>query len=41
MFGQSVNNTRREFGRQLAREHPVKADVVIPVPDSATIAALG
>ena len=41
MFGQSVNRTRREFGRQLAREHPVKADVVIPVPDSATIAALG
>ena len=41
MFGHSVNNARREFGRQLAREHPVKADVVIPVPDSATIAALG
>ena len=41
MFGQGVNSTRREFGRQLAREHPVKADVVIPVPDSATIAALG
>ncbi len=41
MFAQSVNGTRREFGRQLAREHPVKADVVIPVPDSATIAALG
>ena len=41
MFGQGVHSTRREFGRQLAREHPVKADVVIPVPDSATIAALG
>lgn len=41
MFGQSVNSTRREFGRQLAREHPAKADVVIPVPDSATISALG
>ncbi len=41
MFGQSVNSTRREFGKQLAREHPVTADVVIPVPDSATIAALG
>ena len=41
MFGHAVNSTRREFGRQLAREHPVKADVVIPVPDSATIAALG
>jgi amidophosphoribosyltransferase len=41
MFGQGVNSTRREFGKQLAREHPIKADVVIPVPDSATIAALG
>lgn len=41
MFGQGVNSTRREFGKQLAREHPVKADIVIPVPDSATIAALG
>ncbi len=41
MFGHGVNSTRREFGRQLAREHPVKADIVIPVPDSATIAALG
>ena len=41
MFGQGVNSTRREFGRQLAREHPVKADIVIPVPDSATISALG
>ncbi len=41
MFGQSVNATRRELGRRLANEHPVAADVVIPVPDSATIAALG
>ena len=41
MFGQSVNSTRRAFGCQLAREHPVKADIVIPVPDSATIAARG
>ena len=41
MFGEGVHSTRRAFGKQLAREHPVKADVVIPVPDSATIAALG
>ncbi|MBI4338847.1 MAG: amidophosphoribosyltransferase, partial [Chloroflexi bacterium] len=33
--------TRREMGRQLAREHPVEADVVIGVPDSATVAAVG
>ena len=32
MFDHSVNNTRREFGRQLAREHPVKADIVISSP---------
>src|SRR5258708_3330121 len=29
------------MGRQLAREHPIKADVVIPVPDSGNCAALG
>lgn len=41
MFGQVVDQPRREFGRQLAREHPVDADVVIPVPNSANICALG
>jgi amidophosphoribosyltransferase len=34
-------DVRKEFGRQLWREHPVEADVVIPVPDSSTFAALG
>jgi amidophosphoribosyltransferase len=29
------------MGRQLAREHPVKADLVVPVPDSGNCAALG
>jgi len=33
--------TRQELGRQLAREHPVDADLVIGVPDSATVAAVG
>jgi amidophosphoribosyltransferase len=37
----SVYRTRVEMGRQLAREHPVDADVVIPVPDSGNCAALG
>jgi len=37
----SVDRARREFGRQLAREHPVEADAVIAVPDSANSAALG
>ena len=41
VFGQLVNRPRREFGRQLARECPAEADIVIPVPDSATIAAIG
>jgi amidophosphoribosyltransferase len=42
VFGKQVNTTRTEFGRQLAREQPVpNADVVIPVPDSGTPAAIG
>jgi amidophosphoribosyltransferase len=41
LWGQNVHTVRKEFGRQLAREHPVAADVVIPVPDSGTSAALG
>jgi amidophosphoribosyltransferase len=41
LWGQNVHTVRKEFGRQLAREHPVAADIVIPVPDSGTSAALG
>jgi amidophosphoribosyltransferase len=41
VFGQSVDRARRDFGRQLAREHPVEADAVLAVPDSANSAALG
>jgi amidophosphoribosyltransferase len=41
IWGESVDRARREFGRQLAREHPVEADAVIAVPDSANSAALG
>ncbi len=37
----NVNKVRREMGRQLAREYPVEADIVIPVPDSGTAAARG
>jgi len=33
--------SRRAMGRQLAREHPVEADIVIGIPDSATAAAVG
>ena len=42
VFGQSVMGSRRELGRQLAREMPtIKADIVVPVPDSGVPAALG
>jgi amidophosphoribosyltransferase len=41
LFGRFVSGVRKELGRQLAREHPVDADVVIPVPDSGVPAALG
>ncbi len=41
LFGRSVAGIRRELGRQLAREYPVDADIVIPVPDSGVPAALG
>lgn len=41
IFGHQVYSVRKEFGRQLAREHGVEADVVIPIPDSGTPAAIG
>ncbi|GHA53819.1 amidophosphoribosyltransferase [Amylibacter ulvae] len=39
--GQSVYETRRQIGVELAREAPVEADLVCPVPDSGTPAAIG
>jgi amidophosphoribosyltransferase len=39
--GLNVNEMRKEFGRQLARESDTEADLVIPVPDSGVPAALG
>ena len=39
--GRSVHESRVEMGRQLAREFPVDADLVIPVPESGTPAAAG
>jgi amidophosphoribosyltransferase len=41
IWGESVDRARREFGRQLAREHPAQADIVFSVPDSSNSAALG
>jgi amidophosphoribosyltransferase len=37
----NVYKVRVEMGRQLAREHPADADVIVPVPDSGNCAALG
>jgi len=39
--GQSVYETRRRIGVELAKESPVEADLVCPVPDSGTPAAIG
>jgi len=39
--GRNVYQVRVEMGRQLAREHPIAADIVVPVPDSGNCAALG
>src|SRR5438132_1447041 len=39
--GHSVYEARKRIGRELAREAPVDADVVVPVPDSGVPAALG
>ena len=41
VFGQGVQDVRLKLGRQLAREHPVEADLVMPIPDSGNFAALG
>jgi amidophosphoribosyltransferase len=41
VFGRSVHASREALGRQLARESPVDADLVVPVPDSGVTAALG
>jgi len=41
VFGRPVAQSREMLGRLLAREHPVEADVVVPVPDSGVAAAIG
>ncbi|MCP4051185.1 MAG: amidophosphoribosyltransferase [bacterium] len=41
VFGESVHNVRKEFGKRLAREYPVDADIVMSIPDSGNSAALG
>lgn len=39
--GQRVHQVRQRLGEELAREAPIKADVVVPVPDSSLPAAIG
>jgi amidophosphoribosyltransferase len=39
--GRSVYEVRKELGRKLAKESPIEADVVIPVPDSGVPSAIG
>jgi len=41
VFGRAVQESREELGRELAREAPVEADIVVPVPDSGVTAAMG
>lgn len=41
IYGRSVNESRHKMGKCLAEEHPVEADLVVPVPDSGVAAAIG
>ncbi len=41
VYGRSVNESRHKMGKRLAVEHPVEADLVVPVPDSGVAAAIG
>jgi amidophosphoribosyltransferase len=41
LYGRNVYQVRKELGRQLARESPVDADLITPVPDSGVPAAIG
>ena len=41
VFGRNVHTVRMQYGMRLAEEHPVDADIVVPVPDSGNSAALG
>ncbi len=41
VFSRPVNESREMLGRLLAREHPVDADMIVPIPDSGVPAAIG
>jgi len=41
IFGKNVYFARKQLGLQLAQEHPIEADIVMPIPDSGNYAAMG
>jgi amidophosphoribosyltransferase len=41
VFGQSVYQTRKNMGRELAKVQPIQADIVVPVPDGGVPSAIG
>lgn len=41
LWGSNVGQVRKQLGRELGREAPVDADIVVPIPDSGVYAALG
>jgi amidophosphoribosyltransferase len=41
MYGRTIHTARYEMGRSLSEEHPVEADVIVPVPESGIPAAQG
>lgn len=41
LLGKNVNQVRENLGRELAKEYKIKADVIVPVPDSSIPSALG
>jgi amidophosphoribosyltransferase len=41
IYGHSVNESRHRMGKRLAIEQPADADLIVPVPDSGTVAAIG
>jgi len=41
IFTENVYLTRKQLGRQLAKEHPADADLIMPIPDSGSYAAIG
>lgn len=41
LLGRSVNAMRQDLGKEMAKEFPIEADLIVPVPDSAIPAAIG